>query len=185
MLETPSSAEAENPTDAYAEALAAYCSDRTEAALYRASLLSQTFVESGLGPEDIIALHCESLETILEGRPAREQVLVNGDAQQFLLEMMIAYGVKYKEFLELRLSQSVREAEARSARERERARRRRAHRSRKRRDPGESSPTSCGRRSPPRGAVSTWPCARSRAATWSASSRCSAPRARRSTDSRD
>jgi signal transduction histidine kinase len=33
---------------------------------------------------------------------------------------MIAYGVKYKEFLEMRLSQSLREAEARSARERER-----------------------------------------------------------------
>ncbi len=33
---------------------------------------------------------------------------------------MIAYGVKYKEFLELRLSQTLREAEARAARERER-----------------------------------------------------------------
>jgi two-component system, chemotaxis family, CheB/CheR fusion protein len=120
MLDTRSNAEAENPTDAYAEALAAYCADRSEAALYRASLLSQTFVESGLGPEDIIALHCQSLEAILEGRLAREQVMVNGDAQQFLLEMMIAYGVKYKEFLELRLSQAVHEAEARAARQRER-----------------------------------------------------------------
>jgi signal transduction histidine kinase len=112
--------ETDNPTDAYAEALAAYCSDRSEAALYRASLLSQTFVESGLGPEDIIALHCQSLDSILEGRPARDQVLANGDAHQFLLEIMIAYGVKYKEFLELRLSQTLREAESRSARERER-----------------------------------------------------------------
>ncbi|MEA3060123.1 MAG: two-component system, OmpR family, sensor kinase, partial [Sphingomonadales bacterium] len=108
------------PTDAYAEALAEYCRDRSESALYRASLLSQTFVESGLGPEDIIALHCESLDAVLTGRPAREQVLATGDAHQFLLEVMIAYGVKYKEFLELRLSQSLREAEARSSRERER-----------------------------------------------------------------
>jgi len=112
--------EAAVPTDAYAEALADYCHDRSESALYRASLLSQTFVESGLGPEDIIALHCESLNAVLEGRPAREQVVASSDAHQFLLEVMIAYGVKYKEFLELRLSQSLREAEARSIRERER-----------------------------------------------------------------
>jgi signal transduction histidine kinase len=112
--------EAAVPSDDYADALADYCHDRSESALYRASLLSQTFVESGLGPEDIIALHCESLDGVLKGRPAREQVLATSDAHQFLLEVMIAYGVKYKEFLELRLSQSLREAEARSARERER-----------------------------------------------------------------
>ena len=113
-------ADAANPADTYADALAEYCRDRSEVALYRASLLSQTFVESGMGPEDIIALHCESLDAVLEGRPARDQVLATGDAHQFLLEIMIAYGVKYKEFLELRLSQSVREAEVRSARERQR-----------------------------------------------------------------
>ncbi len=112
--------EAAGPTDAYAAALGEYCRERSEAALYRASLLSQTFVESGLGPEDIIALHCESLDAILSGKPAREQVTANNDAHQFLLEIMIAYGVKYKEFLELRLSQTLREAEARAARERER-----------------------------------------------------------------
>jgi signal transduction histidine kinase len=77
-------------------------------------------VESGLGPEDIIALHCECLDGILRGRPAREQVAATNDAHQFLLEVMIAYGVKYKEFLELRLSQTLREAEARAARSRER-----------------------------------------------------------------
>ena len=117
---TPPAADAANPTDTYADALAEYCRDRSESALYRASLMSQTFVESGMGPEDIIALHCESLDSVLDGRPAREQVLATGDAHQFLLEVMIAYGVKYKEFLELRLSQSLREAEARSARERQR-----------------------------------------------------------------
>jgi signal transduction histidine kinase len=117
---TSATLEAAEPTDAYAAALGEYCRDRSEAALYRASLLSYTFVQSGLGPEDIIALHCESLDAILEGRPAREQVSATNDAHQFLLEIMIAYGVKYKEFLELRLSQTVREAEDRAARERER-----------------------------------------------------------------
>lgn len=108
------------PTEAYADALAEYCRNRSEAALYRASLVSQTFVESGLGPEDIIALHCEALEGILAGRSARDQVQATGDSHQFLLEVMIAYGVKYKDFLELRLSQSLHEAETRSERDRER-----------------------------------------------------------------
>jgi signal transduction histidine kinase len=116
----PQVSEVTVPTDAYADALAEYCRDRSESALYRASLLSHTFVESGLGPEDIIALHCESLDSVLAGKPAREQVMASSDAHQFLLEVMIAYGVKYKEFLELRLSQSLREAEARSTREQER-----------------------------------------------------------------
>jgi len=97
-----------------------YCRVRSEAALYRASLLSQTLVESGLGPEDIVALHCECLDGIVRGRPAREQVAVTNDAHQFLLEVMIAYGVKYKEFLELRLGETLREAEARAARSRDR-----------------------------------------------------------------
>ena len=42
----------------YPVSLAAYVQTRSEAALYQASLLSQALVESGLGPEDIIALHC-------------------------------------------------------------------------------------------------------------------------------
>jgi signal transduction histidine kinase len=37
-----------------------------------------------------------------------------------LLEVLIAYGVKYKEFLELRLSETLRKLEARAVRERER-----------------------------------------------------------------
>src|SRR5215475_11990688 len=79
---TSATLEAAGPTDAYADALGEYCRERSEAALYRASLLSQTFVESGLGPEDIIALHCESLDAILSGRPAREQVAATNDAHQ-------------------------------------------------------------------------------------------------------
>src|SRR5215218_4200678 len=107
-------------SDDYSAALAEYLHDHSERALYRASLLSQHFIESGLGPEDIIALHFESLEQALAGRTYREQARMSGDAQQFLLEVMIAYGVKYKEYLELKLTEAMRDAEARSARERER-----------------------------------------------------------------
>lgn len=106
--------------DDYADALTEYLHDHSEKALYKATKLSQHFIESGLGPEDIIALHFEALDQAQEGRSYREQARASSDAQQFLLEVMIAYGVKYKEYLELKLTEAMRDSEARSARERER-----------------------------------------------------------------
>ena len=105
----------------YAETLAEYLHSHNEGALYRASLLSQVLVESGLGPEDIIALHCESLDKIISGLSPREQVHAISDANQFLLEMMIAYGVHFKDYLDLKLQEGLREADARVSREQERA----------------------------------------------------------------
>lgn len=110
---------AASPAD-YSEVLADYLLTHSEQSLYRASLLSQTCIENGLGPEDLIALHFEGLERALEGRSYRERAQASGDAQQFLLDVMIAYGVKFKEYLELKLSETLRDAEARAVRERER-----------------------------------------------------------------
>jgi signal transduction histidine kinase len=105
---------------AYAAALDEYIETRSESSLFRASLISQHFVESGFGPDDIIALHFESLESMLPRLSAREQSRAVGAAHQFLLEVMIAYGVKYKEYLELKLRESILEAEARAEIERQR-----------------------------------------------------------------
>jgi signal transduction histidine kinase len=107
--------------DAYVEILADYLQDHGEEALYRVSLLSQTLIESGLGPEDIIALHFESLEKVTQSLSHREQLRASSDAQQFLLEVMIAYGVRFKEYLELKLQEGLRDAETRASQERERA----------------------------------------------------------------
>lgn len=92
----------------------------SEEHLYRASQLSQECIESGLGPEDIIALHFESLARVSSGYSYREQARASFDAQEFLLEVMIAYGVKYKEYLEIKVQETLRDAESRSARDRER-----------------------------------------------------------------
>src|ERR671929_795823 len=107
---------------AYEAALRDYLRTRNEAALFQASLLSQHFVESGLGPDDIIALHFEALEVVLGELTPREQTRTVSDAHQFLLEVMIAYGVRYKEYLELKLRESIREAEVRAELEQQRAR---------------------------------------------------------------
>src|SRR5215204_877827 len=97
------------PIETYDQVLAEYVSSGSEAALYQASLLSQSCIVSGLGPEDIVALHFESLEKVLGQRRPLERVRLVGDAQQFLLEVMIAYGVQYREYLELRLKESLRD----------------------------------------------------------------------------
>lgn len=107
------------PTD-YHRLLANYLRTHAESELYHASLLSQVCIECGLGPEDIIALHFEALDGAVAGASSRERIRAHADAQEFLLEVMIAYGVKYKEYLELRLQENLRDAEARAARDRER-----------------------------------------------------------------
>jgi CheY-like chemotaxis protein len=102
----------------YGEALADYLRTHSEDALYRVSLLSASFIEAGLGPDEIVALHYELLRTELRSHPARERARLSGEAHQFLLEAVIAYGVKFGEYLDLRLSQERQAAAARTALER-------------------------------------------------------------------
>jgi signal transduction histidine kinase len=96
------------PTEAYVAALSEYAHTHSESALYRASLLSQAFVKQGVGPEEIIALHGEAFDTVCIGCSDRDKVRLGGDALQFLLEVMIAYGVQHAEYADLK----AREAEA-------------------------------------------------------------------------
>jgi signal transduction histidine kinase len=131
MTQTHTSPDAENaaaaiPSEeelstAYAAALSDYIRTRSEEALYRASILSQRFVHTGLGPEDIIALHAGALEQATEGLSFREQAHASTDALQFLLEVMIAYGINHREFLELRVRERDRESGVEIQRERTRA----------------------------------------------------------------
>lgn len=91
------------PLDQYGQVLAGYLKAPSEQALYDASLLSQTLVHHGVGPEEIVALHMEALDLALEGFTPREQARSVGNANQFLLEVMIAYGLTYREYLELKV----------------------------------------------------------------------------------
>jgi signal transduction histidine kinase len=91
------------PLDQYGQVLVRYLKNPSEQALYDASLLSQTLVQHGVGPEEIVALHMEALDLALEGCSPREQARSVGNANQFLLEVMIAYGLTYREYLELKV----------------------------------------------------------------------------------
>ncbi|MBI3965446.1 MAG: hypothetical protein HY329_07405, partial [Chloroflexi bacterium] len=100
------------PTQEYVAALAEYLISRSESALYRASMLSQRLIAERLGPEEIVAIHMEALDEVTSPLPVRERARAGVDALQFLLEVMIAYGVQYKEYTELKLTEHGRELEA-------------------------------------------------------------------------
>src|SRR5215213_6197663 len=91
------------PLDRYGQVLAEYLKNPGEQALYDASLVSQDLVHQGVGPEEIVALHMEAMDHALEGFTPREQARCVGHAHQFLLEVMIAYGLTYREYLELKV----------------------------------------------------------------------------------
>src|SRR5262245_56001010 len=99
-----------DPIDAYVAALGEYFRTHSEESLYRASLLSRTFVEEELGPEEIIALHVEALPQALVRLPYREQARASSEGLQFLLEVMIAYGIQYREYLDMKHQERAREA---------------------------------------------------------------------------
>jgi signal transduction histidine kinase len=92
----------------YQDILGDFLKTQSEESLYHASMLSKRFVEQGIGPEEIVALHSEAIEELLKGVPFMERVRVMGNSLQFLLEVMITYGVRYKEYLDLRMTETTR-----------------------------------------------------------------------------
>jgi signal transduction histidine kinase len=76
--------------------------------------LSQHFVESGIGPEEIVAMHGEALAAATAKLAYREQARAASDGLHFLLEVMIAYGLQYREHIDLQLAHQEREAAARA-----------------------------------------------------------------------
>jgi signal transduction histidine kinase len=89
--------------------------------LYQASLLSRQFVEQGVGPEEIVALHVEAFDLATEHQPYRSRLQSGADGLQFLLEVMIAYGMQHQAYMELRLAELHHQAEATADLERQRA----------------------------------------------------------------
>src|SRR5688572_18767080 len=108
-------------TASYASALLDYCLSHSEEALYQANLISAQFIQDGVGPDEIVALHFEAVQEVT-GDPSfspTERIRVLNDAHQFLLEVMIGYGAQYKEYLDLKLDAAVRRAETAERSERE------------------------------------------------------------------
>lgn len=107
---------------AYETALLEYCQTHSEEALYHASLVSARLMgERNYGPDEIVALHYDAIQGVTseERFTPADRIRILNDAHQFLLEVMIGYGARYKEFLDLRLQAAERRAETAERSERE------------------------------------------------------------------
>ncbi len=82
----------------YERVLQAYCETGTEESLYEASILSQQFIAAGIRPDEIVAIHVAGAAKVVDHDDSR----CREAAQQLLLEVMIAYGVRYSEYAEVR-----------------------------------------------------------------------------------
>ncbi|NHC38476.1 PP2C family protein-serine/threonine phosphatase [Bacillus sp. MM2020_1] len=81
----------------YRHLLRSYLKESSEKALYQAQLFSRKSILQQISPEEIISLHSEALKEIFPDM--QEEVLLSFD---FLLEVMVDYGLAYQEHQSMR-----------------------------------------------------------------------------------
>jgi signal transduction histidine kinase len=107
--------------DKYAQALAAYCCTRDDAALADADDLARAFVADDVGPAAIVDTHVDALPAAVAAIPVRQRAQAALASHQFLLEVVIAYGTQLREHVEAKAGRRIRRVEKRAAIDRERA----------------------------------------------------------------
>ncbi|MFS0612822.1 PP2C family protein-serine/threonine phosphatase [Lederbergia ruris] len=85
--------------DKYRDILSKYLEDKNEQALYQGQKLSRKLIEHHIGPEEIISLH---KSVIVENGYREDNILHSFD---ILLEVMMGYGLAYREHQSLRSEQ--------------------------------------------------------------------------------
>lgn len=97
-------------TETYVSLLGQYCKSRDTSLLGEAAVLGETFIEIGMTPMDIKAVHDRAIgEFAVDGDQAGPLI----SAHRFLLEVLVAYGLAYSAISERLLA----DADAASARE--------------------------------------------------------------------
>lgn len=77
-----------------------YLKQRKESDLYEGQQLSKAMIDEGISPEEIVGFHIESIKKTMPHLPA--EAFYSFD---FLLEVMIGYGLKHREYQSLREKQ--------------------------------------------------------------------------------
>ncbi|GIN73601.1 phosphoserine phosphatase RsbU [Bacillus sp. J14TS2] len=85
--------------DKYRDIMSKYLEDKNEQTLYQGQKLSRKLIEHHISPEEIISLH---KSVIMENGYQEENVLYSFD---ILLEVMMGYGLAYREHQSLRTEQ--------------------------------------------------------------------------------
>lgn len=97
----------------YARLLQQYLAENKEESLYQVSLLSSRLISAGYGPEDVVALHSEVMARLPDALRAPDDWAQR--SMTFLVEVMIAYGVRHREQVQYQVEASQRRAEQRAA----------------------------------------------------------------------
>jgi len=90
----------------YKDMLTSYLEDKSEHALYHAQQFSKQMMEQDMSPEETVSLHVSVFEDLSQDMP--EEVK---DSFDLLLEVMIGYGLAYREHQSLRDRQQELESE--------------------------------------------------------------------------
>lgn len=90
----------------YRDLLKEYIASKNESSLYQAELFSKLSMKNNILPEEIINVHIQALKEIYPEIP--EEI---NESFNFLLEIMISYGLAYQEFRTLREKQGELESE--------------------------------------------------------------------------
>ncbi|GAB4074257.1 phosphoserine phosphatase RsbU [Barrientosiimonas marina] len=85
----------------YRELLKHYIETQDEESLYGAEQISKELIQNNVPPEEIINLHIRVMSELYPAIPDNFRYSLN-----FLLEIMIAYGITYQEYYSLREEQS-------------------------------------------------------------------------------
>ncbi len=94
----------------YRDLLVLYMDSKEEGYLYAGQQLSKWMMEHQISPEEIVSYH---IAAIKDAKPDTSEEMVN--ASQFLLEVMIGYGIAYREHQSLRSKQDQLESEIKLA----------------------------------------------------------------------
>lgn len=87
----------ENLESRYQNILSTYLKESSETALYQGQKMSRKFIEQKISPEEIIGLHCDAMKNLFPD--IQKEVLASFD---FLLQVMMDYGLAYQEHQSLR-----------------------------------------------------------------------------------
>ncbi|SDO32137.1 PP2C family protein-serine/threonine phosphatase [Alkalicoccus daliensis] len=90
----------------YKDMLTSYLEDKSEHALYHAQQFSKQMMEQDMSPEETVSMHLSVFQDIADDLP--EEVT---DSFDLLLEVMIGYGLAYREHQSLRDRQQELESE--------------------------------------------------------------------------
>lgn len=77
----------------YQEIICIYMQNDEEEALYKANKLCKEFVHEAIPPEDLVALHHETVREITRVLPAETALQMMDKCLAFLLEVMVTYGI--------------------------------------------------------------------------------------------